>query len=116
MEARSDGEPRKYGLTRVTAKYWGYQVLTFLGVVVTSAYLGSVALGLLLNSGIALHPLWLGITLIFMTERAVTVRARGWRQMLLALALIPEMVFDVFLQATHAKALADSLLRRSRNW
>ena len=106
----------QYGLTRVTAKYWGYQVLTFLGVVVTSAYLGSVALGLLLNSGIALHPLWLGITLIFMTERAVTVRARGWRQMLLALALIPEMVFDVFLQATHAKALADSLLRRSRNW
>jgi cellulose synthase/poly-beta-1,6-N-acetylglucosamine synthase-like glycosyltransferase len=106
----------QYGLTRVTAKYWGYQVLTFLGVVVTSAYLGSVALGLILDRGIALHPLWLGITLIFMAERAVTVRARGWRQMLLALALIPEMVFDVFLQATHAKALTDSLLRRSRNW
>jgi biofilm PGA synthesis N-glycosyltransferase PgaC len=107
---------RQYGLTKVTAKYWGYQILTFLGVVVTSAYLGSIALGLILDRGIQLRPLWLGITLIFMAERAVTVRARGWRQMLLALALIPEMAFDVFLQATHAKALADSLLGRSRHW
>jgi len=106
----------QYGLTKVTAKYWGYQILTFLGVVVTSAYLGSIALGLILDRGIQLRPLWLGITLIFMAERAVTVRARGWRQMLLALALIPEMAFDVFLQATHAKALADSLLGRSRHW
>lgn len=106
----------QYGLTKVTAKYWGYQILTFLGVLVTSAYLGSIALGLILDRGIQLRPLWLGITLIFMAERAVTVRARGWRQMLLALALIPEMAFDVFLQATHAKALADSLLGRSRHW
>ncbi len=106
----------QYGLTKVTAKYWGYQILTFLGVLVTSAYLGSIALGLILDRGIQLRPLWLGITLIFMAERAVTVRARGWRQMLLALALIPEMAFDGFLQATHAKALADSLLGRSRHW
>ena len=106
----------QYGLTKVTAKYWGYQILTFLGVVVTSAYLGSIALGLILDRSIQLRPLWLGITLIFMAERAVTVRARGWRQMLLALALIPETAFDVFLQATHAKALADSLLGRSRHW
>ncbi len=106
----------QYGLTKVTAKYWGYQILTFLGVVVTSAYLGSIALGLILDRSIQLRPLWLGITLIFMAERAVTVRARGWRQMLLALALIPEMAFDGFLQATHAKALADSLLGRSRHW
>ncbi len=106
----------QYGLTKVTAKYWGYQILTFLGVAVTSAYLGSIALGLIMNHGIQLRPLWLGITVIFMIERAVTVRARGWRQMLLALALIPEMAFDVFLQATHAKALADSLLGRSRHW
>ncbi len=106
----------QYGLTKVTAKYWGYQILTFLGVLVTSAYLGSIALGLILDRSIQLRPLWLGITLIFMAERAVTVRARGWRQMLLALALIPEMAFDGFLQATHAKALADSLLGRSRHW
>lgn len=106
----------QYGLTKVTAKYWGYQILTFLGVVVTSAYLGSVAAGLVLDHGLQLHPLWLGITVIFMTERAVTVRSRGWRQMLLAIALLPEMVFDVFLQATHAKAVADSVLGRSRTW
>ena len=106
----------QYGLTRVTAKYWGYQILTFIGIVVTAAYLTSIGWGLAVDSGLNLHLLWLAITAIFVAERIVTVRARGWRQMLLAAVLLPEMAFDVFLQATHAKALADSLLGRSRHW
>jgi biofilm PGA synthesis N-glycosyltransferase PgaC len=106
----------QYGLTRVTAKYWGYQILTFIGVIVTVAYLGSIVWGLAVDNGVNLHSLWLAITAIFVAERIVTVRARGWRQMLLAAVLVPEMAFDVFLQAIHAKALADSLLGRSRHW
>jgi cellulose synthase/poly-beta-1,6-N-acetylglucosamine synthase-like glycosyltransferase len=106
----------QYRLTRVTAKYWGYQILTFAGVVVTCAYLAGIALALAVDHSLSLHGLWLAVTVIFMAERVVTVRARGGRQMLLAAALLPEMVFDIFLQATHAKALLDSLLGKSRHW
>ena len=39
------------------------------------------------------------------------MRARGWRQMLLASLLVVEMVFDVFLQAVQARAFAEAALR-----
>jgi len=106
----------QYGLTRVTAKYWGYQIVTFLGVLVTAAYLASIGMSVAAAHTIRLQPLWLVITAIFVAERVVTVRSRGWRQMLFAGALLPEMVFDIFLQATHAKALADTLRGKSRHW
>jgi biofilm PGA synthesis N-glycosyltransferase PgaC len=37
----------QYGVTRITWRYWGRQLLTFAGVVVTFLYLGSVAASLL---------------------------------------------------------------------
>ena len=40
---------RDYGLTRVTARYWGRQLFTFLGLVVTLAYLVSLGLSLALD-------------------------------------------------------------------
>jgi biofilm PGA synthesis N-glycosyltransferase PgaC len=103
-----------YGLTRVTAPYWGRQVLSALGVLATFLYLASIVWGLV--SGLTLHPFWLAASLIFVLERVVTVRRRGWQQMLLAAPLVIEMVYDVFLQLVQAQALAQSLLRLERRW
>jgi cellulose synthase/poly-beta-1,6-N-acetylglucosamine synthase-like glycosyltransferase len=103
-----------YRLTRVTAPYWGRQVLAALGVLATFLYLGSLVWGLI--SGLTLHPFWLAASGIFVLERVVTVRNRGWRQMLLAAPLVIEMVYDVFLQLVQAQALAQSLLRHERRW
>jgi biofilm PGA synthesis N-glycosyltransferase PgaC len=103
-----------YGLTRVTAPYWGRQVLSALGVLATFLYLASMVWGLVV--GLALHPFWLAASLIFILERVVTVRRRGWQQMLLAAPLVIEMVYDVFLQLVQAQALAQSLLRLERRW
>jgi biofilm PGA synthesis N-glycosyltransferase PgaC len=103
-----------YGLTRVTAPYWGRQVLSALGVLATFLYLASMVWGLVV--GLALHPFWLAASLIFVLERVVTVRRRGWQQMVLAAPLVVEMVYDVFLQLVQAQALAQSLLRLERRW
>ncbi len=103
-----------YGLNRVTAPYWGRQVLSALGVLATVLYLGSLVWGLL--SGIHLQPFWIAASAVFVLERVVTVRRRGWPQMLLAAPLVVEMVYDVFLQLVQAQALAQSLLRHERRW
>jgi cellulose synthase/poly-beta-1,6-N-acetylglucosamine synthase-like glycosyltransferase len=107
---------QQYGLTRVTASYWGRQALTFLGVVVTAVYLATVAWSLAVEGMINLHPLWLTVTGIFALERAVTVRARGPLQMTLAASLLVEMSFDIFLQGVHGKAIFDTVTKRERNW
>ena len=103
-----------YGVTRVTVPYWGRQLLSFLGLLATFVYLLSIAFALV--TGLHIHPFWLAASLVFCAERIVTVRARGWRQMLLAAPLVIEMIYDVFLQAIQAQAFTQALLRREKKW
>jgi hypothetical protein len=62
-----------------------------------------------------LEVFWLAVTGIFVVERAVTVRYRGWRQQLLS-ATMYELVLDYFLQACHAKAYWDAGFRAKKEW
>jgi cellulose synthase/poly-beta-1,6-N-acetylglucosamine synthase-like glycosyltransferase len=103
-----------YGFTRVTAPYWGRQLLSLLGVLATVAYVGSLVLAAYL--GWHLQPFWLAVSLVFVLERVVTVRRRGWPQMLLAAPLVIEMVYDLFLQVVQAQAFYQVVLRRERRW
>ena len=105
----------QYGITRVTWRYWGRQVLALFGVLVTFAYLGSFVYSVVTRGGINIQPFWLAVTGVFVVERVVTVRYRGWRYML-ASATMYELVLDIFLQLVHTKAYADSIFRRERNW
>jgi cellulose synthase/poly-beta-1,6-N-acetylglucosamine synthase-like glycosyltransferase len=107
---------RDYGLTRITLPYWGRQLFTLVGVLVTLVYFLSLGWSLATDGGIHVHPLWLAVTGIFLAERVVTVRARGPLQMVLAATLVVEMSFDVFLQAVHARAIWDALTNRERRW
>jgi biofilm PGA synthesis N-glycosyltransferase PgaC len=105
----------QYGVTAVTWRYWGRQLLTLAGVLVTFLYLGSVLASLALAGSINVQPFWLGVTGVFVLERVVTVQDRGRRHMLAA-ATMYELLYDVFLQIVHAKAYLDSALKRERRW
>lgn len=105
-----------YGLTRVTWRYWGRQVLTHTGVLVTAIYLATIAASLIFQGTIHFHLIWTLVTLVFMAERVVSVRERGPLQMLFASVLVVEMAFDFYLQATQAKALWDTVTKSEKNW
>ena len=104
----------QYGLTRITWRYWGRQLLTMAGVIVSFVYVATLIWAFTTNN-FNLQPFWLGVTVIFIVERVVTVRYRGWRQMLLA-ATMYELILDAFLQVVHAKAYADAIFNRRRTW
>lgn len=105
-----------YGFTRITWRYWGRQVLTGTGVLVTAIYLATIVFSLVSAGTIHLHPIWMAVTLVFMGERVVSVRERGWLQMLFASVLVVEMAFDFFLQATQGKAFWDTVTKSEKNW
>jgi biofilm PGA synthesis N-glycosyltransferase PgaC len=105
----------QYGLTKVTWSYWGRQLLTAAGLIVTLLYFGSIVWSLTTFGTINFHPFWLMVTAIFVVERIVTVRDRGWRQMLLSASMY-ELVYDMFLQVVHAKAYIDAIFSRERKW
>jgi cellulose synthase/poly-beta-1,6-N-acetylglucosamine synthase-like glycosyltransferase len=107
---------RDYGLTRVTVKYWGRQLLTLFGIIVTLAYLLSLAWSLAVDGTVHAHPIWLAVSGVFIAERVVTVRRRGPLQMAVAATVVIEMSFDIFLQGVHAKAIWDTLMHNERKW
>ena len=105
----------QYGVTGITWRYWGRQILTLLGVLVTFVYVGSIVASLLAAGTLHVQPFWLAISGIFVLERVVTVNDRDWRHMVLA-ATMYELLYDLFLQMVHAKAYVDSAFRRERRW
>ena len=105
----------QYGVTAITWRYWGRQLLTLAGVLVTLLYLGSLAVSLVASGAVRVEPFWLAVTGVFVLERVVTIRDRGWRHMVAA-ATMYELLYDIFLQLVHAKAYLDSALRRERRW
>lgn len=105
----------QYGVTRITWRYWGRQLLTLAGVLVTAIYVGSVLASLITAGTVRIQPFWLAVTSIFVLERVITVRDRGWRHAAAA-ATMYELGYDLFLQLVHARAYLDSALRRERRW
>lgn len=105
----------QYGLTRVTARYWGRQIFTMLGCLVSAIYLGTLVYFGLVLGGLTIAPIWAGVTGIFVLERFITLRDRGWKHRTLALTMY-ELPYDYFLQACSAKAFIDAALRRKKEW
>ncbi|WP_245934450.1 glycosyltransferase [Arthrobacter psychrolactophilus] len=105
----------QYGWTKITRPYWGRQVLSMIGVLVTMAYFSSIAVALGSGQGLHIHAFWMAVTGVFVIERIVTVRLRGWKYMLLA-ATMYETIIDLFLQVVHAKAYMDALFNKKKVW
>lgn len=106
----------QYGLTRVTLEHWARQLVTMLGIVVTFLYLSTLFWAIAVQHSLQLYPVWIAVTVIFVVERAVSVRRRGWRMSLLATLLVIEMPFDLFLQAVHLKAYWQAMFKAERSW
>lgn len=107
---------RHYGLTRVTLRYWGQQLGIGLGVLAFQCYLLLTVLVFTVGTGPRLDWFWTGIGVVFLLERVVTVSRGGWRAQALALPMVPELLYDLFIQAVFVRSLLDVLRRREATW
>jgi cellulose synthase/poly-beta-1,6-N-acetylglucosamine synthase-like glycosyltransferase len=106
----------QFGFHRFTWTYWRQQFGLGLGVLLTAAYLLVLTVGLAFY-GWQSSPLWIAVGLLFAAERLTTVfRNVDWRGRLLALAMIPEFCFDVFLMGVYTQSMGNIVLRRRRKW
>lgn len=104
-----------YGLTRVTRPYWAQQTMLGLTTVALGLYLTLMTWTLATGSW-TVQPFWLAVGSLFVIERVATVWRGGWRARLIALALLPEMCFDLFLQACFISAVWRVIRRREQVW
>ncbi|MFD7298860.1 glycosyltransferase family 2 protein [Streptomyces sp. NPDC059897] len=107
---------RDYGWTSVTRKYFGQQIMLGVGALALGLFFLYAVLNLAVVGWGGMSLFWSSIMLIFVVERTLTVRRLGWRATLLALPLIPELLYDIFRQAVFVRSLVDLVLRREAHW
>ena len=107
----------QYGFTRFTRKVWLQRVMYAVYVPISLLVFAVIGYRAYSGSLFAINPLWLSISAIMMTQRAVTiVRTRGVRNAFAAFLILPEMPYDTFLQWTFARALAEQVTGRTAKW
>lgn len=106
----------QYGVTRTTLRYWFQQIGLGVGTIAMVCYLLLMFLTLGLWHQWTFRPFWVGIGAVFWIERVVTARQGGVKAVGVAALLLPEMFYDLFLQAVYIRSLCDIVLRRKAEW
>ncbi len=106
----------EYGMTRATIRYWGQQVGIGYGTIALNASLVLMLLTMISLDQWIWFPFWVAIGTVFLLERVLTVWKSGWRGRLLAAALVPELMYDVYLQAVFVSCLFDISVGRQARW
>ncbi|MER5786528.1 glycosyltransferase family 2 protein [Streptomyces mobaraensis] len=107
---------RCYGIDRTAVPYLVQQVWSLLCLTLAIAYpsllLASTA------EGISFHvnPFLCGVVVLSLVERLVTVRRVGAKGVLLALALVPESCYGLFMLAVYCAGWRRFLLKRETGW
>ena len=107
---------RSFGITKHTWEYWLRQAFAAMGICVTALYLTTLAFVLLFVQSLAVHPIFLAMTGVFVLERVLTVRKRGFLTTVAASVMIIELVYEVFLQATYGVAYVKALTNSKGEW
>ncbi|MFF3920208.1 glycosyltransferase [Streptomyces sp. NPDC001852] len=107
---------RDYGWTKVTARYFVQQFLMGFGALSFLVYLTFMAMTLSLYGWPGLSPFWTSIGLIFVLEKTVAVRRAGPLAVLVAVLMVPEMLYDLFQHAIYFTSLWGLLRRSEEKW
>ncbi len=106
---------RTYGLTPVTRRYWLQQVGLFISSIMLCSYLVLMvsAFG---NGHLHFSWFWTSIGALFALERVVTVWRAGRRARVIAALLVPELLYDLWLQVAFFHAVGTLLRGRAPEW
>lgn len=105
-----------YGVAPATLRYWGQQSRSGHGVIALTSFFLLMFLTIIAIDTWIWFPFWLGLGMIFVLERVLTVWKGGWRARLLALSLFPELIYDLFLDVVYIKGIADITLQQKAQW
>lgn len=105
-----------YGVTPQTSRYWAQQLGIGYGVIALTGYAVLFLVMAVSLDNWVWFPFWVGLGLLFMLERLVAVWDSDWRAKLLAVLLIPELVYAMFLNVVFVKGVVDIVTARKAEW
>jgi cellulose synthase/poly-beta-1,6-N-acetylglucosamine synthase-like glycosyltransferase len=107
----------QYGITRYTASVWFKR--TMYAVFIPVSFLILFVLSERVIAGTIFHIslFWIVLSAIMMLQKALTIgRARGTRNALAGLLILPELPYDTYLQITFMRALWCQFTNKRKKW
>ena len=95
---------RAYGWTSVTRRYIVQQIMLTLSVIGFTSYLLVMNADTILGQ-LGWSPLWCGVGVLFAVERVRGVWRMGWFARMMAISLLPEMVYALALQVAYVRGV-----------
>jgi cellulose synthase/poly-beta-1,6-N-acetylglucosamine synthase-like glycosyltransferase len=105
-----------YGFKPSLVRYWAQQLGIGYSVIALSSFWLLFSITVVATPDWVWYPFWLGIGGIFVADRVVSVWQGGWRARGLAVLLLPELVYDLFLDIVYVKGVLDITFARQAEW
>lgn len=105
-----------YGPAPAMLRYWAQQLGIGYSVIALSAFWLLIGLTVLSTDRWVWFPFWLGVGSVFVLDRVVSAWKGGWRARLLAALLVPELLYDMFLDVVYVKGILDITFARNATW
>lgn len=105
-----------YGPAPAMLRYWAQQLAIGYSVIALSSFWLLIVLTMLSTDSWVWFPFWIGVGGIFVVDRVISVWSGGLRARVLALLLIPELLYDVFLDLVYVKGIWDITFAREAAW
>lgn len=106
-----------HGIDRHTLPYIIRQLITYSGVLFLALYLTTLSYAFAIGASLPwTAPLWLGVFLLYVFEQTLSVRKGGWRAVLVSLSIIPEILYNIFLNFVYVVCLEGLIFALPDKW
>ena len=107
---------RTYGLNKTTGWYYASQLLGLLGMLTVVLIVAQISLVVIVYGKYAPSAVWLATMPLFIAYRILTVQRTGWKGMLLAGLMLPEMAYDFFRYGVYCTSVWKAITRTETKW
>jgi cellulose synthase/poly-beta-1,6-N-acetylglucosamine synthase-like glycosyltransferase len=105
-----------YGPAPAMLRYWAQQLGIGYSVIALSSFWLLLGVTVTATDQWVWFPFWLAIGAVFVADRVITAWSGGWRARLLAVLLVPELLYDMFLDIVYVKGILDITFARTATW
>ncbi len=105
-----------YGPAPAMLRYWAQQLGIGYSVIALSSFWLLITVTALATDRWVWFPFWLGVGSVFVVDRVVSAWKGGWRARLLAMLLVPELLYDMYLDVVYIKGIFDITFARNATW
>ena len=105
-----------YGAASPMFRYWAQQLGIGYSVIALSSFWSLIMVTAFATDRWVWFPFWLSVGSVFVVDRVVSAWKGGWKARVLAMLLIPELLYDMYLDIVYLKGIFDITFARNATW